>query len=307
MRFRAKLPAIAILIVLASGAAQCRAAAAGGQKLRVVATTGIVADLARNVGGDKIELVQLVPTGSDPHSFEPAPGDVVALAEAQVILANGLGLEEFLAELLENAGGRAATVPVSTGVEVRQFGQAGEPAGEGPDPHIWTTPANAIVMVHNIERALSALDPANAGTYAANAGAYAARLAELDAWVRAQIEAIPPERRKLVTDHDAFGYYADRYGLEVIGAVIPAYSASAEPSAQELAALQDAIGQFQVKAIFVGVSVNPVLAQRLAEDSGIQLVPLYTGSLGLPGSGAETYIGYIRYNTTAIVEGLTER
>jgi ABC-type Zn uptake system ZnuABC Zn-binding protein ZnuA len=159
-------------------------------------------------------------------------------------------------------------------------------------------------MVHNIEHALSELDPANAETYEANAEAYQTQLEELDAWVKAQIESIPAENREMVTDHDAFGYYADRYGLEVIGAVIPAISTGAEPSAADLAALQAAIADLDARAIFVGTTVNPKLAEQVARDSGIQLVPLYTGSLGQAGSGVESYLDFIRANTMAIVEAL---
>ncbi len=177
-------------------------------------------------------------------------------------------------------------------------------AHEGADPHIWMNLGNAIIMVHNIEHALSELDPANATAYETNAAAYEAQLEELDAWVIEQIAAIPEENRELVTDHDAFGYYADHYGLEVVGAVIPAYSTNAEPSAQELAELQEVIGELEVQAVFVGTTVNPVLAERVSEDTGSNLVPLYTGSLGETGSGVESYLDFIRYNTTAIVEAL---
>ena len=166
------------------------------------------------------------------------------------------------------------------------------------------TPYNALVYVYNIETALSALDPAHAETYQANAEAYEAQLEALDRWVFTQIETIPSEKREMVTDHDAFGYYADRYGLKIVGAVIPSYSTAAEPSAQEMAKLQEAIAEYGAPAIFVGVSVNPNLAEQVTADTGTQLVPLYTGSLGPAGSGAETYVDYIRYNTTSIVEAL---
>jgi manganese/iron transport system substrate-binding protein len=283
-----------------------------GQKLKVVATTSIVADIVRNVGGDKIDLTILLPTGTDPHTFDPAPGDLAAVADAYLVFANGMDLEDFLDEMIKNAGGEAAVVYVSQGVEPRQLntGQEQEQEeeehhhSEGADPHTWTSPANAIVFVHNIEHALSALDPANAETYAANAEVYQAQLAELDAWVKKQIETIPLENRELVTDHTAFGYYADRYGLEQVGAVIPSFSSAAGPSAKDLADLEAAITEYEVKAIFVGTSVNPSLSERVANDTGVKLVPLYTGSLGTEGSGAETYLDYIRYNTEAIVEAL---
>jgi ABC-type Zn uptake system ZnuABC Zn-binding protein ZnuA len=226
------------------------------------------------------------------------------VADAHLVFVNGLHLEEFLDELIENAGGEAPVVAISMNVDTRAFDEDEGRAHPGVDPHIWLTPANAVMMVRNIEQALSELDPANAAAYQANARAYQAQLEALDAWVKVQIEGIPVESRRLVTDHNVFGYYADRYDLEIVGAVIPAYSANSEPSAQELADLQKAIDQYEAKAVFVGATANSALAKRVAEDTNIQVVPLFTGSLGPPGSGAETYIDYIRYNTTAIVETL---
>jgi ABC-type Zn uptake system ZnuABC Zn-binding protein ZnuA len=280
-----------------------------GEQLKVVATTNLIADMVSQVGGDQIELTGLLPIGADPHTFSPTPRDVSAVADAQVVFVNGLGLEEFLDEMLENAGGEAPVIALSQGVETREFGENEEHEEEGHhhegvDPHTWTTPVNGIVFVQNIEHALSALDPGNAEIYETSAEAYEAQLEALDEWIMAQVETIPAEDRELVTDHDAFGYYVDRYGLKVIGAVIPAYSTNAQPSAQELAELQNTINELDVKAVFVGTTVNPVLSERVAEDTGIQLVPLYTGSLGEPGSGVESYIDYICYNTTAIVEAL---
>jgi len=304
------------------------------EKLKVVATTNIIGDIVKNVGGNRIDLTVMLPAGADPHTFNPTPGDAATVADAHVIFINGLNLEEFMAGLIGNAGGQAVVIPVSTGVETREFGEAhehsegdmethgheeDEPEDEegheheegeadshqdGADPHIWTTPVNGIIMAHNIKQALSKLDPANAETYAANAEAYKAELEALDTWIKSQVATIPAEKRKLVTDHETFGYYADRYGFEIIGAVIPAASTNAEPSAQEMAQLQKTIAETEAKAVFVGTTVSPVLAERLAEDSGIQLVPLYSDSLGEPGSGAETYLDYLRYNTNAIVGAL---
>ncbi|GAB4536555.1 MAG: zinc ABC transporter substrate-binding protein [Anaerolineae bacterium] len=279
-----------------------------GEKLRVVATTNIIAHVVSQVGGEAIQLIELLPTGADPHTYIPTPKDVAAVAGAHVVFANGADLEaEFLPRLTQDTD--TPVVFVSNGVEFRELGQAQEHEEEdhshrGLDPHTWTTPANVIVFVRNIEHALSALDPAHAGTYQANAQAYAATLEALDEWVEAQIETIPAENRELVTDHAAFGYYADRYGLEQIGAVIPAFSTAAEPSAQELAALEDAIREYGVKAVFVGTTVNPALSEQVARDTGVQLVTLYTGSLGPEGSGVETYIAYICHNTLAIVQAL---
>ncbi|HEX9921816.1 MAG TPA: zinc ABC transporter substrate-binding protein [Anaerolineae bacterium] len=283
-----------------------------GEKLQIVVTTNIIGDMGHNVAGDLIDLAILIPTGSDPHTFQPTPQDAASIADANVILANGLNYEVFLAELIDNAGGEAVLIHVAEGVETRKFEGEQEhdeehaaEDHEGADPHAWMTPHNALVYVYNIEAALSALDPANAETYKANAETYEAQLEALDRWVFEQIETIPPKNRQMVTDHEAFGYYADRYGLEIVGAVIPFYSTAAEPSAQGLARLEETIGEFSTPAIFIGSGVNSTLAEQVAADTGTKLVPLYTESLGPPGSGVETYIDFIRYNTTAIAEGLT--
>ena len=276
----------------------------GNQKLNVVATTNIIGDWVQNVGGNMVNLTVLLPVGSDPHAFSPTPQDTASGAHADVVFINGLHLEEFLEELITNAGGQAPVVTVSREVETRTLADRGEADHEGVDPHVWMSPANAGAMVGTIEQALSQLDPANATAYRANAAAYQAQLADLDAWVKDQIDNIPANNRKLVTDHDSFGYFANRYGLEIVGAVVPAFSTNAEPSARELAELQQVIQTSNTKAIFVGTTINPVLADQIAADTGIKVIPLYTGSLGQPGSGTETYLDFIRYNTTALVKGL---
>ncbi len=284
---------------------------AEGEQLKVVVTTNIVSDLVHNIGGDKIALTTMLPVGADPHTYVPTPQDIAAVSDAHVVFINGLQLEEFLTELISKAGSETPIVALSTNVNTREFeGMNGTTHGEEghahsrADPHIWLTPANAVVMVENIEHALGELDPTNAIAYQANATTYRTQLAELETWVMEQIAAIPPENRKMVTDHDAFGYYSDHYGLEIIGTVIPAYSTNAEPSAQEFADLQETIKLTEAKAIFVGTTTNPTLAQRISEDIGIELVPLYTGSLSETGQGVDTYLNFIRYNTTAIVEAL---
>jgi manganese/iron transport system substrate-binding protein len=273
-----------------------------GQKLQVIATTNIVADMVKHVAGDVIDLTQLIPPGADPHTYTISPRDVVAMTKAHVVFANGANLEsEFLPDLMQQTD--APVIYVSQGIELRELGE-NEAHDHKTDPHTWTTPINAIVFVHNIRDALSALNPDNAEVYELNAENYEAELIALDEWIKAQIATIPVESRKLVTDHETFSYYAERYGLEQIGAVIPGFSSASEPSARQLAALEDAIRQYHVPALFVGTTVTPSLAQQVAADTGIKVVTLYTGSLGLPGSDVQTYLDYMRYNTTAIVEGL---
>lgn len=290
-------------------------------KLKVVATTSLVGDVVHQLGGDAISLTVLLPLGSDPHSFEPTPQDAALLAEADLIIANGAGLEEFLDRLLESAAGDAVVVHASEGIpfieiqaetshEGEEVEAEEEPGGEeghsheGVDPHVWMDPNLVQVWVNNIEKALSAQDPSNASLFKTNAEAYRKQLTELDTWVRHQVDQVSAENRRLVTDHQCLGYFAARYGFEQVGAVFPGFTSLAEPSAQELAELEDAIKNYGVKAVFVGATVNPSLAQRIAEDTGVELVMFYTGSLTEAEGPASTYLDFMRYNVNAMVEAL---
>lgn len=274
------------------------------EKLRAVATTSIVADVVANIGGDYVALTALLPRGADPHSYEPTPRDLRTIADADAVFANGAGLEEFLAEMLQNAGGAAPLVTVSRGIEL--LGPAaGEGDHAGADPHVWFDPNNVIVWVRNIEQALRELDPAHAEAYAANAQAYVDELTALDTWIRDQVTQVPEVNRVLVTDHLVLAYFANEYGFRQIGAVIPGYSTVAEPSAQQVADLEEAIRQHDVPAVFVGETVNPRVAERVAEDTGTQLVRFYAGSLSAEGGPADTYLDYMRYNVRQFVSALT--
>jgi manganese/iron transport system substrate-binding protein len=283
---------------------------AAGQKLRIVTTTNIIGDVVSHIGADKIELTTLMATGIDPHSYVPTPADAAAINDADVVFVNGAGLEANLTDIFESAGGDAIRIYLSQGLELRDADYAAANAGdehgheaEKTDPHVWFDVKNVIHWVDTIQSTLSALDPANAETYQMNAQAYTSDLEELDAWVVDRMATIPEANRKLVTNHLSFGYLADRYGLVQIGAVYP-LNPSSEPSARDIAALQDTIREYDTPAIFTESTVNPKLAQQVAEDTGRALVPLYSGSLGGPGSGAETYIQLIRTDVNAIVEAL---
>ncbi len=287
---------------------------ADGELLQVVATTSIVADVVSQVGGSHISLTQLMPLGVDPHAFEPTPRDVAAIADAHVVFINGAGLETFLDALLENVGD-VPIVPVSAGIELLPFeadhhhgdddhaDDDHHHEGEG-DPHVWFDPNQVMVWVHNIEAALSDLDPQHVDSYTANAEAYEAELEALDDWIRVEVARIPEVNRKLVADHALLTYFAAQYGFEQVGAVIPATTTLAEPSAQQLAELQEVIGEFDVSAIFVGQAVNPRLAEQVAADTGTELVSIYTESLSEAGGPAGTYLAFMRYNVAAIVEAL---
>lgn len=278
-----------------------------GEKLAVVATTNILGDVVSQVGGDQIDLFTLMRTGVDPHSYVPTPADTAAVHDAHVVLANGLGLEGFLDGMLADSGGEAAIVHVSEGIQSREATsghQEDDHGNEEIDPHVWFDVQNVIHWVEIIESVLSTMDPAHAEVYAGNANSYRQELEELDNWIVEQVATIPEAHRKLVTSHPSFGYFAERYGLEQVGAVYPV-SPSSEPSAQDIAILQDAIREFDVPAVFAESTVNPKLAQQVSEDTGIRLVPLYTGSLGGPGSGVESYVELMRYDVGAIVRALT--
>jgi ABC-type Zn uptake system ZnuABC Zn-binding protein ZnuA len=284
-----------------------------GERLRVVATTSVIGDLAARVGGDRIDLTTLVPPGTDPHVFQATPRDAATLSDAHLVLANGVGLEVFLGPLLESAAEGVAVAYLYPGIELREMDDGDDHADDDSDsdhdhgdydPHYWLAPHNGAIMVRNIGEALAVTDPANAAAYQQAVEALTVELEALDAWVAEEVSTIPEERRLLVTDHDSFGYYADRYGLTVVGTVVPSVTTAAGPSARELAELQDTIRDLGVRAVFVGEGVSSMVAQRVAEDTGIQLVSLFDGSLGGPGSGAETYADMIRYNTRAIVEAL---
>jgi ABC-type Zn uptake system ZnuABC Zn-binding protein ZnuA len=289
-----------------------------GEKLRVVATTNIVADVIAIVGGESIELTALMPVGTDPHAYEPTTGDLRTISQAHVVFINGLGLETFLEEMLSNAGSEAAIVSLSEGIAARAFseedsdetdtgGDVHENHSHGSfDPHVWFDPSNVMIWVENAAQTLSTMDPANNGVYQENARTYGEKLQALDSWIGEMVSRIPQENRKLVTDHLAFGYFAERYGFEMVGAVIPVFSSAAEPSAQEIAALEESIRELGVRAIFVGTSVNPKTVQAVAEDTGIQMCTLYTGSLSEPDGPAGNYLDFMRYNVETIVNALVE-
>jgi ABC-type Zn uptake system ZnuABC Zn-binding protein ZnuA len=277
----------------------------------MVATTSLVADVVSAVAGDLVDLEVLLPPDADPHSFDPSPQEVALITRADLVFMNGLGLEIFMQDILENADSQAKVVSVSEGVEAIELGEEHEDEVEGDeeeqggeDPHVWMNPLNLRVWAENIAGALSELDPDNAQAYRSNAAVYITNLEELDNWAMGQIAQIPEEQRILVTDHESFTYFAEHYGFTLVGALIPGYSTAGEPSAADLAALEQTIGEYEVPAIFVGISVNPALAEQVARDTGTQLVPVYTESLSGQAGQPSTYLEMMRYDVEAIVAAL---
>ena len=273
----------------------------GGAKPVVVATTIQITALTRQVGGDKIDLTGLIPAGADAHEFEPTAGDLTKIEDADVILKNGIGLDDWLDDTL-SANNDADVVTVTEGISLRKGEEEGELVD---DPHVWHDPDNDKITVDNIVSALSGADPDNRSTYQANGDAYKLVLEQAKIRVQQIIDEIPSGNRKLVTNHDAFGYFANAFGLEVVGAVIPSISTGSEPSAQDTADLLDTIAREHVKAIFAESSVNASLATTLAEDAHVTIVDdLYGDSLGQPGSGADTVDGMLRVNARKIADAL---
>jgi ABC-type Zn uptake system ZnuABC Zn-binding protein ZnuA len=292
---RRSLPALcAVLVAMAFSACGAETKTAGGEGgLAVVATTSQVGDLARAVAGTRAGVRQILQPNSDPHEYEPRPSDVRAVADARVLLRSGGDVDEWLDGVLANAGSAAQVVTLADVVKVRDA-----------DPHWWQDPHNAIAAVGRIRDALITADAAGRRAYTANAAAYVARLRALDRAIAGCMNSIAPARRKLVTDHDALGAYADRYGIEVIGTVIPARSTQAQASAGEAARLVRTIRAAGVRTIFPESSVSAKLARAIARAAGARVGPaLYADTLGAEGSAGETYIGAMRFNTRALAAG----
>ena len=287
-----------------SGASEATEQGSVDGRLPVVTTTTQLTDFARAVGGDQVDVYGILKPNVDAHDFEPSPGDIARLARAKVIIKNGVGLEDWFDSTIRNAGSKATIVEAATGVTVRQ-GEGG-PVGEG-DPHIWQDPRNAKVMVHNIALALAAADPAHRADYEANEAAYAAELDRLDAQIASQIAGLTT--KKIVTNHDAFHYYVDRYGLEFVGSIIPSFDSQADLSAQDISSIVRVVKSTGVKAVFSETSLPPKTAETIARDAGVRVVAgddsLYGDSLGPPGSAGETYLKMLRHNTRVIIENLS--
>lgn len=285
---------------------------AAGQKLKVVATTSLVAEAVRAVGADRIDLTVMVGRGVDPHDYEPSPKDIVSLTQADVIMMSGFGYEAFLATVMAGAAETVPVVALSDGIQPILVSQ--ELAAEGArqasagnqevDPHVWLDPQSVVQWTKNVSLALSALDPANSAFYQANADAYIHQLGQLDQWAATQIDSLPEGNRQLATGHQVLGYLARRYGLHVVGSIRPGASDLAEPSAQELASLEDALRQQEVKAIFVGFYDNHSLADQVAQDTGVKVVPLYLESLSAVDGPAATYMDFMHYDVSTLVEAL---
>lgn len=279
-------------------------AGAGRARPLIVTTHTVLADFAQNVGGELVAVECILPNNVDPHSYEPKPADVRRLAKADLVIVNGLGLEPWATRLIENSGFRGRVVEASQRIP-RKLPLL-DRHDEGPatiDPHAWQNPLNAIAYVESISDALCGIDPANTKQYRANATAYEEQLKALDLEAAARFSALPANRRKLVTSHDALQYLADRYGLEIVP--IAAAQPEREPSARELAAIITRIRELGIHAVFFEPTSSPKLAETVARETKARVFSeLYTDSLGPKDSGADTYLGMFKSNIDVITRAL---
>lgn len=268
--------------------------------MKVVATTTFLADLAKNIAGDKAEVISLMPTGGDPHLYDPIPGDAKKIAEADVILRNGLTLEGWLDELIENSGTRASIYTLTEGIIPIQS----VVYQDALDPHAWMDVKNGIIYTDNILKALIESQPEDRAYFESQHATYRELLLALDKEIKEQILKIPSSKRVLVTSHDAFRYYGNAYGLEVVSAM--GTSTDAEPTLEDLAHLSEQVKEHDIPSIFIESTINPEIMEQRANDLGIKIGgKLFADSLGDEESGADTYVKMLRQNTRLILEGLS--
>jgi ABC-type Zn uptake system ZnuABC Zn-binding protein ZnuA len=285
---------LGLLLLVTLVAVACGGASSGSGRT-VVTTTTQVADLVRQVGGDRVSVDGMLRPGGDPHDYEPRPSDVAAAARADLVFRSGGEVDDWLGGVIASAGGDAQVVSLIDSVHRL-----------GEDPHWWQDPRNAERAVETIRARLTELDPAGRGTYRRNAARLERRLRALDARIAACVARVPAAKRRIVTTHDALGYFARRYGIEVIGAVIPSLSTQAQTSAGDVQKLVDQIRREHVEAVFPESSVNPDIEKAIAREAGASIgASLYADSLGPKGSAGETYVGALSSDAAALVRGMS--
>lgn len=286
-----------IFLIFSISACGESASPSGTADSAILTSTTLLADITRNVAGDRVSVESLLPIGADPHGYQPTPRDVAKVADSELLIVNGAEYEHFLESILDNAGGEKEVIEASAGVSPRKD-------ANGIDPHMWLDPNNIIIYVENIREALTHYDPDGAAVYQSNADAYIAKLNDLDAWIVEQVAQIPAEKRLLVTNHEALGYFAEQYDFTIAGTVIESFSSGASPSAAQMAGLIDQIRTSGAPAIFLDASDNALLAQQIADETGVRVVTnLHLESL-TDGPPATSYIDMMKHNVTLIVDAL---
>ncbi len=276
-------------------------AMAPGKTIKIVTTMSILADMVKNVGGERVEAENIIPIGAGPEDYQPTPQDAQKIAGADIVFYNGHGLEEWLDDLFKSAAKPGQPqIAVSDGLEAVDVGSADFKEG---NPHFWMSAANGAKYVEKIRDGLIQVDPDGKDTYTKNADVYSKRLLDLNAELKQQADAVPAAERKMVTNHDAFPYFAKEYGFTIVGNILG--NPEAELSAGDLAKLATAIKEQKVKAIFSESQFNPKVAKTLADEAGVQIIAnLYTDTLGDAGSGVTSYIDMLRYDMKTIVDSL---
>ena len=276
------------------------APAFAAQPVKVVATFSILGDMVKNVGGDRIALTVIVGPNSDTHVYEPKPADAKALAGADLVFLNGLGFEGWMPRLVRSSGYKGTMVVASEGVKPRSMVDDGKKI---TDPHAWQDLSNGKTYVANIAKALSLTDPAGAEAYRANAAAYTKKIEDMDAWVKEEFAKIPREERRMITSHDAFGYFGQTYGLTILAPI--GYSTEAEASAQNVGKLIRQIKKEKIKALFIENMSDPRIIERIAKDAGVQAGgELYSDALSAPGESGATYLDMFKNNITKMVAAM---
>jgi zinc/manganese transport system substrate-binding protein len=296
-----------VLLLLCLAASAAVATGCGGNDSQasgggptVVGTTTQVADLVRNVGGDRVDVHGILGTNTDPHDYEPRPSDVEAVAGAPLVFRSGGDIDAWLDEVIENAGGEPRVVTL-----IDSVAQLQDERGE-TDPHWWEDPRNTIRAVAVIRDALIKADPAGRATYERNARTYLRKLEALDREIADCMRRVPADKRKLVTTHDALAYFANRYDVKVVGALIPSLSTQAQPSARDIDQLVDQIRSEGVEAIFPETALNKRLESAVSREAGAQVGgQLWADALGPKGSGAETYLDAMRKNAETMADGMS--
>ncbi|MEO6321297.1 MAG: metal ABC transporter substrate-binding protein [Polaromonas sp.] len=274
----------------------------------VTASFSILGDLVRSVGGERVSVTTLVGPDEDAHAFAPKPADARAIVQTRLLVTNGLGFEPWAQKLAKSAGYKGQTLVASQGVKPRVMLEEKGHADKGrhsdeTDPHAWQNPDNVAQYVRNIAAALSQVDPAGSAVYQANSVAYIKELQTLDAWTQAQFAAIPAAKRKVITSHDSFGYFAAHYQISFLAP--QGVSTDAEPSARDVAQLIKQIQREKIKAVFVENMSNPKLLAQLARDAGVTVGPaLYVDALSTKGGPADSYLKLMRHNVTQLAAGM---
>jgi len=302
MRYLRSLVVVLLFSLLTLNTIHAQSAA----PLSVVATYSILGDVVQNIGGDTISLTTLVGPDGDTHTYEPIPQDSVTLSEAGIIFENGLEFEGWIDDLYSASGSQAERVVISDSITPGTIG-LGDEAGE-TDPHIWQNPYNYVQVISVVRDALSAADPANAAVYQLNANAYLTQLLEVDSYVVQQVQTLPAEQRKLVTNHDAFGYFAGRYGFDEVGFAIDSVSTEGSgPSAADISALVESIRASGTRAVFPENIENADLVNQVAQEAGVVVgAPLCSDALSPADGPCPTYLDLLRYNIDSIVTALNQ-